>query len=388
MKPAYHLPWLYNLELIKEAKRWAKAGMIPPDQWRLLLQQHAVGFYHPNLIIRIILLMATLIALGGITGFLGLGLAEVGEGALAVLTFLYGLVSFLVLERQFIRSSNHYKSGVTEGLLYHAIGFTVGGFAWMMDGNVPVTLLFAVLVFAFSAIRFLDLVSTAGAIAALAGFVFDALSDASPVMRGFIPIAMIVVFASLYLGVTALKRKDHLWPWTDVLTVAETLCLLLVYAAGNYMVVRELSVELMGLVLNEGEDIPLAIVFYLLTAGIPLLYLWIGIRKKDVVMLRVSLAALAFAIFTFKYYYGFLSPEVTLTIGGALLLAATGWLLHFLRTPRQGYTRELLLPEKWGNEQLQALVVSQTLGGNRPGADVPAEGGGGESGGGGATTSF
>jgi hypothetical protein len=388
MKPAYNIQWLQDLMVIKEARRWAKAGMVPPEQWRTMVQGHSVGFYHPNIIIRLLLFMATLMALGGITGFLGLGLADVGEDALAVLVLLYGLVSFLVLERQFIWASKHYKSGVTEGVLYHAIGFTIGGLAWLIDGNVPVTLLFATVVFAFSAIRFLDLVSTAGAIAALAGFVFDMLLDAGPVVRGLIPIAIMAVFAPLYFWVVALKRKDEHWPWADVLTVAETLCLLLVYAAGNYLVVRELSVELMGLALEEGEDIPLAMVFYFLTAGIPLLYLWVGIRKKDLVMLRVSLVALAFAIFTFKYYYGFLRPEVALTIAGAALLAATGWLLYFLRTPRQGYTREPLLPEKWGNEQLQAFVVSQTLGGNKPAVDPPSAGGGGESGGGGASTSF
>jgi hypothetical protein len=56
---------------------------------------------------------------------------------------------------------------------------------------------------------------------------------------------------------------------------------------------------------------------------------------------------------------------------------------------RGGFTRENHLAEKWANLNLQAFVISQTLGGNQPGAGSQIEtGGGGKFGGGGSTDSF
>ncbi|MFZ6001836.1 MAG: hypothetical protein ACOYW3_15095, partial [Bacteroidota bacterium] len=174
----------------------------------------------------------------------------------------------------------------------------------------------------------------------------------------------------------------------DVLMVIEAAALLLIYAAGNYLVVRELSIELMGLALNEGEDIPLAFVFYVLTVLIPCAYLYFGIKQKDLVLIRTSLFVFAFSVFTFKYYYSTGHHEITFTLAGASLLAISIWLLRFLKTPRNGYTRENPLPDKWGNENLHAFVISQTMGGNKPTSEPTVSGGGGESAGGGSSDSF
>jgi uncharacterized membrane protein YgcG len=64
-------------------------------------------------------------------------------------------------------------------------------------------------------------------------------------------------------------------------------------------------------------------------------------------------------------------------------------LFNYLKTMRGGFTRENHLAEKWANLNLQAFVISQTLGGNQPGAGSQIEtGGGGKFGGGGSTDSF
>jgi len=68
--------------------------------------------------------------------------------------------------------------------------------------------------------------------------------------------------------------------WSNNLLVLEIICLLLIYASGNYLVVRELSVNLMDLVLNERRNIPFAFLFYLLTVAIPIGYLYFGIKTE------------------------------------------------------------------------------------------------------------
>lgn len=388
MKSAYNEEVLHNLRVLKEARQWMKHGVISVEQLAVIHREHPVNFFHPNLVIRLLLFIAALVALGGVTGMLGIVVASAAEDALAVLCFIYGLISFVFLEQVFIKSNNHYKSGVNEALLYHAISFTLGGFAWMIEAKEIPVLVLCVIVFSWSAIRYLDLISTLCAVASLAGLIFYMLFKAGGAMQQLIPIAFIVLFTPIYFLAKRFRKKDETELWEDVLIVIEAAALLLIYAAGNYLVVRELSIELMGLALNEGEDIPLAFAFYVLTVLIPCAYLYFGIKQKDLVLIRTSLFVFAFSVFTFKYYYSTGHHEITFTLAGAFLLAISIWLLRFLKTPRNGYTRENLLPDKWGNENLNAFVISQTMGGNKPTSEPTVSGGGGESAGGGSSDSF
>jgi uncharacterized membrane protein YgcG len=95
----------------------------------------------------------------------------------------------------------------------------------------------------------------------------------------------------------------------------------------------------------------------------------------------------AFSVFTFKYYYGFNHPEITLTIAGIILLGISLALLNYLKTMKAGYTRENLLSEKWSSMNAEAFIISQTMGGNQI-KSGSYEGGGGSFGGGGASGNF
>src|SRR5688500_3368961 len=133
MTSAYNTIWLRNLTIVKEARQWMKEGVISPEQYRLISETYKSGFYHPNLMIRILLFIATLIALGGMTGLVGLMFAEIMEDAYAGLFLVYGVGSLLFLESVFIKRSHHYKSGVNEALLYHSLGFIIGAIAGFAD---------------------------------------------------------------------------------------------------------------------------------------------------------------------------------------------------------------------------------------------------------------
>jgi hypothetical protein len=386
MKFVYNSTWLHNLHLVKEAKRWMKHGWISKDQFAKISGEYTSSFYHPNLFIRILLFIATLIALAGISGLFGLMLVESEKTSISILCLLYGIGSWIFLEKIFIQNSNHYKSGVSEALLYHSIGFMIGGVIGLTDGNVTLSLIFAVLLFGFSSIRFIDLISTLCVLCCFAGLLFYWFYEADGIFRSVIPFALIFSFSGLYFFLLKLKKKTGTESWEDCFLISEAFCLLIIYAAGNYLVVRELSISMMGLAMEEGEDIPFAFLFYFLTVAIPVIYLYFGIKKKDGVMIRVSLVALAFAVFTFKYYFSLGHHEITLTAGGIILIAIALGLFRYLKTPRNGYTAENILSERWGNANLSAFVISQTMGGNKA-PEHPEEMGGSFSGGG-STESF
>jgi hypothetical protein len=386
---AYDKTKLLNLQLIKEVKQWKKDDFIQPEQYVAITQAYPATFYHPNLIIRILLFIASLIALGGITGLLGLMFADAMGERILTLAFFYGLASFVALEFIFIKGNNHYKSGVNEALLYHSIGWTVGGFIYIVEGNEYAILFFSLLVLTFSAIRYADLISTTCAIAVLAYLIFKSFYDMGGVVQFIIPFVFIIVFTPLYFLLHHLRKSKELQIWTNVILLSESLSLLLIYAAGNYFVVRNASESLMNLYLEEGQDIPYAFVFYFLTALIPILYLYFGIRNKDIVLIRVSLIALAFSAFTFKYYFSLGHPEITLTLAGAVLITVALALFRYLRTMRNGYTRENIIKEKWASANPEAFIMSQTLGGNKMTVEEVGDmGGGGVSTGGGSSDSF
>lgn len=386
---AYNSNWLANLYVVKEAKRWYKENILSQREFEAISQAYPSEFYHPNIFIRILLFIATLVALGGITGLLGLMFVDAFEDAIEVLCLLYGLGSWIFLEVIFIRNGKHYKSGVTEALLYHSIGWTIGGFAAVTDFNEHVLIVTCIVVFGFAAIRYADLISTTISFGAFAYLIFYELYQAGGIFTQIIPIVFIVVFTPVYFTVVNVRKKPQSELWDDCLVLLESVTLLLIYAAGNYFVVRELSEQMLNLYIEPGNDIPFAWLFYGLTALIPVIYLYCGLRFKNVILIRVSLAALALSVFTFKYYFSIGHPEITLTLAGAVLLVAALYFFRYLRTPRYGYTRENLLKEKWADSNPEALIISQTMGGNTPPTEAPPDlGGGGSFGGGGASNTY
>lgn len=389
MKSAYNHQWVYNLALIKETKRWSNHGFITSVQFSAIAEAFKTPFYHPNLIIRILLFVATLLAISGVTGLLALMFADSGAIVISIGCIVYGLASLAVLEKLFI-GNNHFKSGVTEALLYHACGFIIGGAGGLSEfDNTQLILITSLIVFTFAGWRYLDLLCTIAAFLSLAGILFYNLYEAGGMVQQLIPFVFLLVFGFVYVGFKKLKSLVNLKLWSYNLLVVESLSLILIYASGNYLVVRELSVNLMELSIEPGQDIPFAFVFYVLTVAIPFAYLYFGIKNRDVVLLRVSLLVLAFSAFTFKYYYSLGHTEITLIVAGAMLCILAIALMRYLKTIKHGFTREDVMSHKWQGMNVEALLISQTMGGNQMGNASSGEtGGGGSSGGGGASSDF
>lgn len=388
MKSAYNETGLYNLAVLKESKRWMKQQLIEENQFQKISEAYKSPFYHPNFIIRILLFIAALFALSGVTGLFTVFIIDIGEKAISTGCIIYGIVSFIFLEKVFIENNHHYKSGVTEALLYHACGFTIGGVAVLFEFNEHAWLFACLIILTFAAVRYLDLVCTLLATLSFAGILFYEFYNLGGIFQQVIPFVFILAFTPLYFVAKKLKKNNALKFWFNNLLIVESVSLLLIYAAGNYLVVRELSIELMGLYLEEGNDIPFAFIFYTLTVLIPVVYLYFGIKNKDMVLLRVSLIVLAFSVFTFKYYFSLGHPEITFTVAGVILLVISIALLNYLKKQRNGFTHENILSEKWGNLNAEAFIISQTMGGNRVVVDDTMKGGGGEFGGGGATGGY
>ncbi|MDP3915426.1 MAG: hypothetical protein Q8R96_17000 [Bacteroidota bacterium] len=187
-----------------------------------------------------------------------------------------------------------------------------------------------------------------------------------------------VTFGTMYWSGKKLQEKLPNVIFDNQFVIVKTIAILVFYIAGNYFVARELSISLMGLQLSASEDIPFAIVFYLLTALVPIGYIYWGIKQKSILFIRIGLLALALSVVTFKYYFSLGHPMLTVTICGAVLIVIALVLFNYLKQIRNGFTREQLLHDKWSSSDLTAIIASQTLGGNKmngPEEDVIFKGG-------------
>jgi uncharacterized membrane protein YgcG len=203
-------------------------------------------------------------------------------------------------------------------------------------------------------------------------------------VQQIIPFIFIFFFTGFYFFILWAEKNNDLFFWRNNVLLSKALCLIIVYISGNYFVIQKLSEELLSV---EGQ-IPLAGLFYLSTALMPLIYLYFGIRNKNILLLRISLLMIAFSAFTFKHYFSLGHPEITLTFAGSVVLGLTIWILNYLKTSKHGYIRENIFSEKWGSFNAEGFIISQTMGGNRIETQEQTFGGGGSFGGGGASDSF
>lgn len=389
---AYNPDLLTNLEILKHAKGWKNKNIIDDAQWQEISARYKVGIYHPNYFIRLSLFLATLTAIGAVFGLVTLFMSAVdlSSDAVAWLLLFFGGATIVALDRIFVKQMFHFKSGVTEGLLYTGILSIVIGAGLLSEFRDEYFTAFVLLaITATAAIRYLDLISTTLAMGTLMWILFHSLSEWEGMGAQLLPFAGMVLSMIGWSVVRRYKHRATLEAEVDCFNLSEGLWLLTFYASGNYLVVRELSVALLGMQLNTDSDIPLAWLFYAFTVIVPLSFIYAGVRLRNRIMLWAGLFVLGFSAFTFKYYYSLGHHEITLTAGGIVLILAAWIAMRYLREPRNGFTRESVLDESLGNAHLQAFVIAQTLP-TKP-SETPEggiSGGGGSFGGGGSSGSF
>jgi hypothetical protein len=208
-----------------------------------------------------------------------------------------------------------------------------------------------------------------------------------PVFTNLLPFIVMFIFSGGYFLGSRLEKKNALQIWENQINTLQALCLALVYVGGNYFIVRELGQSLNGTYLEPGQDIPFAWLFYTLTAVVPLFYLYRGITTRNRIFIWVGLAAAGFSVFTFKFYFSLGHPEVTITFAGALLLGIAFYALNYLKSPKNGITRQRIAAANLDFLTSEAILISQTMASTTQPHQKDVFGGGGF-GGGGASGNF
>lgn len=395
---AYPLEWARHDARRAAARRWQQRGLLTPAQLATIEAASPVAYYRPVLFVRVGLFIATLLGVASLVLLLVITVnSGFSEGGIIAFSLVTATAATVALELV-IKSSKHYRSGVDNALLYSALlawAVAVGTIVsklipnhyhetaltgpWLWLWLVPglLTLLLALVRYADPVVAVL----TFGAALALLGHGLLQVS----IGLLLLPFVVMLAAAGLHAWLRTLAAQADYAYYRSSILALRTLALAAIYLAGNYFVMREGNAALQG-GSGPSAQIPLAPLFYAFTAAMPLVYIGLGLRRHDRLLLVLGLLAVAFSLFTLRYYRSVLPPAVAATVGGAVLLAVALGALRYLRTPRHGFTAaaDEAEPPRFN---LESVVVAQTA--HVPSAAAPGfEFGGGHSGGGGAEGRF
>jgi len=379
---AYNRQWLDALQVRDAAAFWHGKHLLNDEAWQAIRHGYHVGFYSPNVFIRIGLGIFCFILVGGVAGLAALAFSVLSLDSLPVtgtLLFLFGVCTLAALEF-FVRSRHHHGSGIDDVLLYIGASQLIGGlcliFSFSEEPLFYCCLALPILV--IGAIRYADTLLTALAYCCLLAIVCLIANEINFLMPQVLPFLGILFSGAAYWLARTQKQKMSWRFWSANLRVVETMSLILLYLSGNFWTLQYVGEELSGL-----YSISFPWFFWAFTFAIPALYVWFGLRRKDRLLLGVGLGCVAMAVFTFRYFFHLMPLAGASTLSGAFLFALAYLCIRRLKKGGLPFTYNAEDAEKPMFSDAEALLAAQAFGAKTE----PADGisfGGGKFGGGGA----
>jgi len=375
--------FLDDLALLDEANSLQSAGFISKEQKDLIKKQLSDFKGSSNILVRLgFFLLGSFLYLS-ICGAISLfGLS--GENFFfKICCYIFAAVGFTGAE--LLANQKYHSHGLDDAFCLGALlnlGIAIG---ISTDGYELVIAVFVAIASFVLYRRYLHLLSLLVFCLASTAILFYGLFEFGAIGKTILPfVAMIFAAVFYFFTKKTINNLKESYCYNGLL-LTNSFCLILFYLSCNYLVVRELSVELLGSEVLPGQDIPFAIFFYAFTLIVPIVYLVQALKTKDRIMLWISFLAIGFSIYTIRFYYSVLPIEVALTLGGLVLFVIAYFSIKRLKDNEIGLTFK---PDRINNSNsilnAEALIVASTFG-LKP--EVKSEspmdfGGGGFSGGG------
>lgn len=381
---AYDKTLLEATSLIEETQILKEAAFITNEQAIAHSKGLATLKFQKNFLIRIGFFILGVILYASICGTLSLFTMSAIENYYKFLFLLFGIIGIVGAEYM-SRSLHYFGYGLDDAFVLGAIMWFCIAIGAFSNGDELLICFTLVLISAITYGRYLHAYSVLLLCISIAGCVFYSTYNLGTIGKMIIPFALMITAVILYFASKKGESKIILSYFSKGIPIVYGFSLVLFYVAGNYFVVRELSIELMGTIIPAGKDIPFAWLFYGFTLVIPIVYIVFSLFKKDRIILWIGLLAFAFSIFTIRYYYHLIPAEIALTVGGILLFLLTYFAIKKLKHNTSGVTFQ---PDRFQNQSFanaEALLVATKFG-IHPEAPTPENnidfGGGGFSGGG------
>lgn len=380
---------LDNEVLINEASALCKGGFISKEQKKFIEKELPVLKSQNNILVRIGFFLLGCLLYGSICGAISLFGLSAENTFFKICCYIFAVVGFVGVE--LLANQEYHNHGLDDAFILNALLCLGAAVAITTEGYEAVIAFFVAIGSVFMFLRYLHVLSMFVFCISAAAFLFFEMFEFGDIGKAILPFVA-MIFAGVFYFITrkminALKESYYY----NGLLLANSFCLALFYLSCNYLVVRELSAELLGTEVKPGTDIPFAFFFYAFTFIVPVVYLVLALRTKDRIMLWASFLAIAFSIYTIRFYHSVLPIEVALTLGGAVLFGIAYFSIKKLKEKETGLTFK---PDRINQSDAflnaEALVVASAFG-IKPGVkpqDSPMEFGGGGFSGGGSGESF
>lgn len=395
----YNTTLLSNIAIVNKAKQWYARNLISTEQMGKIIAQYPVTYFKPNIFIKIGLFVFTWFLVSAALGIYSLFTAMIFTQFDNFMPYgivssaLFAGLSFFALEK-LVKWRNWFSNGIDDALLYIGLSSVVTLIAFCfsnMQSGENIFLMVCIFFFPvllFAMLRYLDRVVAIFLMGCFYCISFLLILKLGSVAKFIMPFAFMALSLGAYFYVKKQMKKEEHFHLMNCFKVIKIITLLVFYLSGNYYVIRESSIEFFDLVILPGFDIPLAFVFYAFTALVPLIYLYFSLKNKDKLLLLVSLILIAAAALTFKYYFSLGHPEITLTLGGLVMITLAYISIRYLKMDRKGITfKDDPDEDNFLKSNAEALIIAQSF--SAPVAEPGnAPMGGGSFGGGGSGNKF
>ncbi|MBO0936534.1 hypothetical protein J2I47_08270 [Fibrella sp. HMF5335] len=332
----YNETHIEERDLLRQVEQWQTQGLVTAEQLTAIRAAYPRRFKLTNPFIEIGLFLFTIIAAMsayGLVTVLFSGLNN-GQSSLGVVAILFGIGLFF-LTKTIVGDSNLCRNGVDNALVLLVPLFLIGGLILLFPITPPfwVCCLIALPILLAMIWYTGDTILTYFALFALYGGLFHRLLDYGW-GKPLLPFIFMAVSVGLYALASRLPNSAY---YADVLSQVRWTSLVVLAAAGNYFVVRELN----GLLLDHRgatPEIPLRGLFWATTFGIPSVYALLGFRRKSRMFVILAVLGLAAAVATVRHYYGTWPLSVALAVDGTVLIGLAVLAIRLLRAPRYGFS--------------------------------------------------
>jgi hypothetical protein len=383
---AYNKIWLDNVAAREVVEDAFYANLITREEKQQAETALPVGFYSPNYFIRAGLFILTIIAACFSVGLLSLLFLSGIEEYFGGLLFFFALLAYAVLEF-FVRIKHHYKSGVDDALLWITGICIFAGLNIFSDISATANALIVFTLATYFSLRFADMFMSGIAGIALLAVIFLIYIKFGSIAELTAPFVLMAVAAAIYFGVKKVKYQNSARHYLLCCVILEIVMLVCFYAVGNYFVVQQASEMMFDITFINPAQIHFGWFFWIFTICIPLIYIALGVQKKESVLIRVGLLLITAIVFTVRNYYAVLPIETVMLMGGIILIVIAYALTKYLAQPKNGFTAAEISNTLLKDEMnIEGLIIAETFAAKE--TEARSLFGGGSFGGGGASGDF
>ncbi|GAB3894056.1 hypothetical protein GCM10028803_08940 [Larkinella knui] len=337
---AYNETWVRNKYLLEQVARWQRQGLLDDGKMQEIREKFPVGFHESNGFIEVGLFVFSIVAVSGSYFLLATLLSKLFDNETFYHFFNIGFgIAVGLLAGHLINSRKHYRSGTDNALVIAAIALVTVGIVGMFPDHWPLWhyCLIILPIVLLGVWYYSDLLLTLAAFGTLVTAIFDYILEFSFGTQ-LLPFVLMGVSTGLYALARLVENRDELIYWRDNFVLLEWLSLSLLLVSCNYFAVRELNFWMMDKRPAEAPEIAWAGFFWTLTMVVPMALFYLGFRQKERPLLIMSAIGWGLALATWRYFHPMFSLETYLVINGFLLILGAGYLIRYLRVPRNGFT--------------------------------------------------